>query len=437
MSACALNYYKSSATSPDPDVCQWRRKIAALAVGYALALYGATRLLLPNWHSAAVLGATFGISQVYSLGLAALRLLNVHLGLMYGLSQMFDGIVNGTNTLLRCQVALIRTVMQRIGNRAVRTALRLVWIPWFIVNVVISISVTVVLAVTWDLLMSAFEVLAIMSSMGHETHTAVWMRARKRARKRLNKLPLPFMHHPLEGFSQKTPKIRLLKLRRRWPFSRIRCELVTADLHSCPTYDAISYCWGKAPLTQDIYIHGRAFKVAPHVEELLYHLSSYRHDRLLWIDAICIDQRDNAEKDRQIPLMRDIYRRAASVIVWLDGVEMRYMARQVLKGILHECDSGPPEASLKAVRVYSDPGAEPGWTQLMNLYAHPWFSRAWVIQEITMAKKAVVLASGGQQLEWDYIARFATMAYSRPYQRILQLNDLLNTTVQAEAICGR
>lgn len=37
----------------------------------------------------------------------------------------------------------------------------------------------------------------------------------------------------------------------------------------------------------------------------------------LWIDAICINQHDLAEKARQIPLMTRIYSTAARVLVWL------------------------------------------------------------------------------------------------------------------------
>ncbi|KAH6847176.1 heterokaryon incompatibility protein-domain-containing protein [Chaetomium sp. MPI-CAGE-AT-0009] len=230
-----------------------------------------------------------------------------------------------------------------------------------------------------------------------------------------------YEHPPLVNCSRGTPKIRLLKLRRRWPLGPIRCELVTVDLHGddLPDYEAISYHWGRAAFTEDIYLDGLPFRVAPIVQDLLYHLGSYRRDRLLWIDAICINQGDNAEKDVQIGLMRDVYRRAASVMVWLDGVEDPWMARRMLAGIWHEYVYGTTESCLEMVRVYSEPSAESGWMQLMNMFAHPWFSRVWVIQEIVLAKTAVVLASE-QPLQFDHIATFARMLTSHPYNVVLQ-----------------
>jgi hypothetical protein len=38
----------------------------------------------------------------------------------------------------------------------------------------------------------------------------------------------------------------------------------------------------------------------------------------MWVDAICIDQMSIAEKNKQIPLMGDLYRRAEQVLMWLD-----------------------------------------------------------------------------------------------------------------------
>jgi len=39
--------------------------------------------------------------------------------------------------------------------------------------------------------------------------------------------------------------------------------------------------------------------------------------RLLWIDAVCINQTDNVEKTKQVMLMRKIYENAVSVLVRL------------------------------------------------------------------------------------------------------------------------
>lgn len=47
--------------------------------------------------------------------------------------------------------------------------------------------------------------------------------------------------------------------------------------------------------------------------------------RRLWIDAVCIDQREDVtskrERDHQVRIMGDIYRKAQRVLVWLGPEE--------------------------------------------------------------------------------------------------------------------
>lgn len=383
-----------------------RRMMTAGSAGYGLALYGVSRLLLPHRSPAAVVGFIFGVSQVFPLALRAFVSLGFNSQHMYDFSQKFYGI---QSTIQNSAVA-----PARIDNRLIR-------IPLLGLNVGIQL-----------LFMTTVHVLHTFADISNGVLPDLVTRARKwrrNLRRHLRTWTPPFLrrngpryeHRPLVNCSRGTPEIRLLKLRRRWPLGRIRCELIVVDLHSddLPDYEAISYHWGSAAFTEDIYLDGLPFRVAPIVQDLLYHLGSYQRDRLLWIDAICINQGDNAEKDVQIGLMRDVYRRAASVIVWLDGVEDPWMARRMLAGIWHEYVYGTTESCIKMVRTYSEPSAEAGWMQLINLFAHPWFCRVWVIQEIVLAKTAVVLASE-QPLQFDHIAAFARMLTSQSYNVVLQ-----------------
>jgi hypothetical protein len=76
------------------------------------------------------------------------------------------------------------------------------------------------------------------------------------------------------------------------------------------TYDAVSYCWGALDATMKIHVQdeGRSNTGIVAVKPNLYAaLQVFRHEkeaRKLWIDAICIDQTNNEEKNVQATLMR-------------------------------------------------------------------------------------------------------------------------------------
>jgi hypothetical protein len=41
----------------------------------------------------------------------------------------------------------------------------------------------------------------------------------------------------------------------------------------------------------------------------------------MWTDAICIDQTSVVDKNQQVPLMGDIYRKAHEVVIWLGDID--------------------------------------------------------------------------------------------------------------------
>lgn len=112
-------------------------------------------------------------------------------------------------------------------------------------------------------------------------------------------------------------EIRLLRLRGGKPTDPISCTLSHQSLSAESKYEALSYVWGDPSRTFDILVDGCRFTIR---QNLLDALKQFRHklkERVLWADAICINQDDVAEKDVQVPLMREIYSDASSVIIWL------------------------------------------------------------------------------------------------------------------------
>jgi hypothetical protein len=69
--------------------------------------------------------------------------------------------------------------------------------------------------------------------------------------------------------------------------------------------------------SKTIELDGCPFLIGHSLHQALQQLRQDKLDRPIWIDAICIDQADNSEKAEQVAMMRDIYKRAECVVVWL------------------------------------------------------------------------------------------------------------------------
>jgi hypothetical protein len=82
-------------------------------------------------------------------------------------------------------------------------------------------------------------------------------------------------------------------------------------------YEALSYVWGARQGIIPITCEGRPLLVTPNCASALQHLRLKFKNRVIWIDAICINQHSMKEKAQQIPLMGDIYYTARRTIIWI------------------------------------------------------------------------------------------------------------------------
>ncbi|KAK4141305.1 heterokaryon incompatibility protein-domain-containing protein [Dichotomopilus funicola] len=124
--------------------------------------------------------------------------------------------------------------------------------------------------------------------------------------------------------------------------SEIQATLTTVSLSQKPAYNALSYTWG-APddPVHRIRLNGRHFEVRSNLHDCLVHLrqsgiGSRESGVPLWIDAVCINQDDVPERNSQLPMMGDIYRRATSVISWLGSDDRLLKGTAALTEIVRE-----------------------------------------------------------------------------------------------------
>lgn len=97
----------------------------------------------------------------------------------------------------------------------------------------------------------------------------------------------------------------------------IRCEISNVSLDTRPSYRALSYTWGNPNDTIPITLNGHRFAVTRNLKKALQRLRSLDTETPIWIDAICINQVDAAERMHQVELMRVIFENPNEVVVWL------------------------------------------------------------------------------------------------------------------------
>jgi hypothetical protein len=176
---------------------------------------------------------------------------------------------------------------------------------------------------------------------------------------------------PLYPYSSLLPgadSIRLLRLRPPdGETATIRCQLFNYSLDSLdkppPRYEALSYVWGDPKSTLPVFIDGYRFDVTLNLHAALLYLRN-RATEWVWVDAICINQRDRQERGHQVRYMAKIYGKAHCVVVWLGQVED---------------NSDRAFEEIRARNKWSDSSDDRMIKQaVLALLQRPWFRRIWV-----------------------------------------------------------
>jgi hypothetical protein len=116
--------------------------------------------------------------------------------------------------------------------------------------------------------------------------------------------------------------IRLLHLRSGRRSDDISCDLRQVSLDSTPPYKALSYTWANRNELFDppvclIQCNKRSLQISENLNAALRRLRDVQQPVEIWVDSICINQKDLAERSSQVGLMRDIYETSEEVVIWL------------------------------------------------------------------------------------------------------------------------
>ena len=113
--------------------------------------------------------------------------------------------------------------------------------------------------------------------------------------------------------------IRLFTIRSH-KAANVVCELQTYPRTYTPDYDAVTYVWGDDPSVTLVVCNGYQLSIRSSLFRALPLIDGSRPKpkRPLWIDALCLNPKDDIEKATHVPLMGGIYENAKRTLVCFD-----------------------------------------------------------------------------------------------------------------------
>jgi hypothetical protein len=213
------------------------------------------------------------------------------------------------------------------------------------------------------------------------------------------KTPRPF--YP--SLSSENREIRLLHLQSGTQEEQPRCRLSVVSLDSNPFYEALSYQWGHG--TSSVLVDEHDVLIPKNLEVALRKMRHPSNERVLWADAICIDQSTITERNEQVALMADIYRKCERCLIWLGdtgefdrsndfGASLPDLLFALSKKVHLDQPDAPRISSMFGITAIP----------LMLLNAVGWWNRIWVVQEVILAPKSLVMF-GSFEMRFDDLVK--------------------------------
>jgi hypothetical protein len=194
------------------------------------------------------------------------------------------------------------------------------------------------------------------------------------------------------------------------------------SLEDAPPYTALSYAWGPPEITETIYLDGNLVEVRKNLWDFLSYYDPREHHKYLWIDALCINQNSVKERNHQVRIMGQIYRRAAMVIAWL-GLgydEALNLIPNALEGMIAEFGPDINIANLdwKVVQVATERSVLRSCFHAIS--KSDYWSRLWIVQEFVVNPN-LRIGSGRALLDID---AFSQRSESAPFLQRFWMSSL-------------
>ena len=217
--------------------------------------------------------------------------------------------------------------------------------------------------------------------------------------------------------------VRLLTLLPGARDATLECTLTVARLEDSPSYETLSYEWKSQTQLYPV-LCDRKYKILirQNLRDALLRLRRRHESRVLWIDAVCIDQEDANEKTLQVGLMKRIYESAENVVAWLGKDDEKIKRAMRMICLLHRhylpqksgyecseketccCDEDDSE------KLYVGEPSREIWEAALVLNLCSYFSRLWTVQELVVARRAIFIC-GESNMALDCLDKFYTVIH--------------------------
>jgi hypothetical protein len=175
--------------------------------------------------------------------------------------------------------------------------------------------------------------------------------------------------------------IRLLRLQ---PHSdenaAIQCQLFEYPLvnsgKGTHLYEALSYVWGSEEKPRCVSSNKGDLYITENLHAALLRLRDRSFERIIWADAICINQDDHEERIRQVQIMVKIYAGASRVVVWLEDARNTNPVVNEASGNVHKAFEAISRAADGQSEGFSHD--EASRLAIHTLLQRSWFTRIWV-----------------------------------------------------------
>lgn len=219
----------------------------------------------------------------------------------------------------------------------------------------------------------------------------------------------------------------------------IECDFATIDLNGASLdYEAVSYCWGPPVEGWQLYdeslrLRGVEMTIKGNLADALRRFRYQDRERRLWVDALCINQEDHAERADQVAMMAQIYAKAARTLVWLgedsdefdgaiiisackaidvNGSSFAAMSTEREKWTKQQHQALDAILEVSSAWEAGDPLITKRFNELEYLIAtaaeafihRRYFTRRWILQELFTSKSAVVHC-GSHSIEWAVLTK--------------------------------